>query len=456
MKKTFIESSIFDLFKIGPGPSSSHTIGPMKAAYQFLQSINNLSDEKIKNVKKIKVHLYGSLSATGRGHYTDHAVLAGLLSWRPATCDSREFTRLFSKKNKQYYIKIKDKSLAFRHEDIIFDKIEHSFPFQNTIVFKLFSKRGSISEKRYYSIGGGFIKCMGEKKPKLPPPIYKYSNMKELIDITYKHRISLGDVVLANEEAITGRPRKLILKDVRNIISTMLESVERGIRAKGVLPGPIGLARKAHTLIKKKDIIERSSTQRILLLSAYSMAASEENASYHKVVTAPTSGSCGVIPGILYMLKNHLNISMHKLCKGMFAANAIGFIVKHNASISGAEVGCQGEIGVASSMAAALLAYINTKDIRRVSNAAEIALEHCLGWTCDPIGGYVQIPCIERNAIGAVHAVNAYVLAMVADVDKQKIKFDEVVEAMYETGHDMSTKYKETSEGGLAVCTTVC
>jgi L-serine dehydratase len=456
MEKTFIESSIFDLFKIGPGPSSSHTIGPMKAAYCFLQSAVSLSDEKINRAEKIKVHLYGSLSATGRGHYTDHAVLAGLLGWKPETCNSEEFTRLFGKKNKLYHIKIKDKSLAFRHEDIIFDKIKHSFPFQNTIVFKLLSKRGSILEKRYYSIGGGFIKCMGERNPKLSPPIYKYSNMKELIDIIYKHKISLGDVVLANEEAITGRDRRLILKDIRNIISTMLDSVNRGISAKGKLPGPIGLAKKARILIKKKDIIERPSTQRILLLSAYSMAVSEENASYHKVVTAPTSGSCGVIPGILYMLKNHLNISIHKLCKGMFAASAIGFIVKNNASISGAEVGCQGEIGVASSMAAALLAYIKTKDIRRVSNAAEIALEHCLGWTCDPVAGYVQIPCIERNAIGAVHAVNAYVLAMVADVDKQKIKFDEVVEAMYETGRDMSTKYKETSRGGLAVCATVC
>lgn len=456
MIKKYIENSIFDIFKIGPGPSSSHTIGPMKAACHFLSIINNMPDEKINCAKSIKVHLYGSLSATGKGHRSDYAVLAGLLGWRPQTCDSKAFEGLFNRKDKSYQVNVKGRFIVFRHRDIIFDKVKHSFPYQNTIIFKLYSKKGLICEKKYYSIGGGFIKYSGEKKQKQSPPKYKYSNMQGLIKLVHKHDLSLGDIILANEMAITGKEKHIILRDIRNIIAVMLDAVERGMHAKGILPGPIGMARKSHILLKKKKVLEHLPARHVLLISSYAMAASEENASYHKIVTAPTSGASGVIPGILYMLKNHLNISMHSLSKGMFAASAIGFIIKHNASISGAEVGCQGEIGVATSMAAALLTYINSKDIRRVSNAAEIALEHCLGWTCDPVGGYVQIPCIERNAVGAIHAVSAYVLAMVADVDKQKIKFDEIVEAMYETGRDMSTKYKETSKGGLAVCTAVC
>lgn len=451
-----INTSIFDLFKIGPGPSSSHTIGPMKAAYDFLQSAQNLTGDKLKDCSKIKVHLYGSLSATGKGHGTDHAVLAGLLGWRPDTCNSDEFVNLFNSSNEKYIIKIKETAVPFNQKDIYFDAIKHSFPYQNTMIIKLFAKRDIVLEKEYYSIGGGFIKIKGEKEPKRGLPKYPYSNMAELIGLISRHKISLGELIIANEEAIMGTKRNAILKGIENIISAMLESVERGLHAEGILPGTIGLARKAHTLYKRRDLPEHIPGRFIVLLSAYTMAAAEENASHHKVVTAPTLGSAGVIPGILYMLKDHLKIPNHILCEGMLPAAAIGFIIKHNASISGAEVGCQGEIGAACSMSAALLAYINKHDMHRVANAAEIALEHCLGWTCDPVGGYVQIPCIERNAVGAVHAVTAYVLATAGDPQKQKVKFDEVVEAMLETGRDMSTKYKETSEGGLAKCVAVC
>ncbi len=451
-----VTTSIFDLFKIGPGPSSSHTIGPMEAAYQFLQSAQNLSGEKIKHADRIEVYLYGSLSATGKGHGTDCAVLAGLLGWRPETCDSDAFVELLRDPRKSYAVKVRNISIKFGQKSIHFDAVRHSFPFQNTMALKLFSKKTLILEKEYYSIGGGFIRCKGEKEPRRPAPVYRYSNMSELIDLVSEHKMSLCKIILANEEVISGKKRDFIFKGLDAVIAAMLESVERGLHAKGVLPGTIGMARKAPTLFKRQHLPEHIPGRFAVLLSAYAIAAAEENASHHKVVTAPTTGSAGVIPGILYMLKSRFGASNRVLREGLLTAAAVGFIIKHNASISGAEVGCQGEIGAASAMGAALLAYVNRHDIHRVANAAEIALEHHLGLTCDPIGGYVQIPCIERNAVAAAHAFTAYILATAGDPKKQKIKFDQVVEAMLETGRDMSTKYKETSLGGLAVCAPIC
>jgi len=453
---SIINTSIFDLFKIGPGPSSSHTIGPMRASYDFFQSVQNLSLKENKDLNNIEVHLYGSLSATGKGHGTDKAVLAGLLGWRPDLCDSDKFIKLFEDPNQVYQIKIKDISIPFTRNNIIFDDVKHSFPYQNTMVVKLLTKNGVVFEKEYYSIGGGFIKIKGSKDIRRGAPKYPYSNMADLIDLLSEHKISLSDLIIANEEAITGAKRKDIINGVENIISVMLDSVDRGLHSEGVLPGSIGLAKKAHILYKRRDFPDHIMDRFLLLLSAAAMAVAEENASHHKVVTAPTLGSSGVIPAIIYMLKNHLKISHHELCEGLMAASAIGFIIKHNASIAGAEVGCQGEIGVASSMGAALLTYINKHSIHRVANAAEIAMEHCLGWTCDPVGGYVQIPCIERNAIGAGHAFNAYILAIAGEPKKQKVTFDEVVKVMLETGRDMPVKYKETSSGGLAKCGILC
>lgn len=451
-----ITTSIFDLYKIGPGPSSSHTIGPMRAAYHFLKAAEHLPDEKRRHANKIEVHLYGSLSATGRGHVTDHAVTAGLLGWQPETCDSEKFLKLFPLRYTVYQIKIKDISIPFRAGDIHFDKIKHQFPYQNTLILKLYAGSHVIMKKEYYSTGGGFIKCKGEKNTVRAAPVYPYSNMSELIAILARKKIGLDELILRNEEAITGRDRDSIFDQLETIVSVMLEVVEGGLHIEGILPGPIGLARKAHSLYKRQHLPEHILDRFLVSLNAYAMAASEQNASYRKVVTAPTLGSAGVIPGILYLLKHHFDTPRPLLYEGLLAAAAVGFIVKHNASISGAEVGCQGEIGVASAMGAALLAYINRHNIHVVANAAEIALEHHLGLTCDPIGGYVQIPCIERNAVGAVHAYNAYILATVGDPKKQKINFDQVVKAMLETGLDMSTKYKETSEGGLAKCAAIC
>ncbi len=465
-----ITTSIFDLFKIGPGPSSSHTIGPMKAGFVFRKALEKLPDRELKAATSIEVRLFGSLSATGKGHGTDRAITGGLLGWEPETCNTTKLGLLLKHEKDTYKIRVKGASIPFSAADIHFDKIKHSFAFANTMIMRLHAGAHVILEKEYYSIGGGFIRCKGEPGVAPPKPVYKYDNMNQLKERLKKNKISLIELILRNEKAKSGKEKKQIFIELDRIMQVMEGSVERGIKTKGVLPGPIGLHRKAPTLYKKacvhakghsversrEHILEHAPERFLVFLNAYALAASEENAAGHKVVTAPTSGSAGVIPAVLYLLKHHLHASKRALREGMLVAAAIGFIVKENASISGAEVGCQGEIGVASAMAAALLAQVNGYPIDVIENAAEIALEHHLGMTCDPIGGYVQIPCVERNAVAAVDAYNAYLLASVGDPKKQKLKFDQVVAAMLETGRHMSTRYKETSRGGLALCAPIC
>ena len=323
---------------------------------------------------------------------------------------------------------------------------------------QLMSKDKVIWEKEYYSIGGGFIQCKGEKEKEKPLPPHPYSNMDELKALMTEKNITLTKLLLENEMAITKKTKDEIYANLYKIMEVMEQSVHRGLNTEGVLPGSIGLQRKAPPLYKiaqEEDIIDVPDRY-LIFLDAYSLAAIEENAAGHIVVTAPTSGACGVIPGIIMVLKHYFKIDESLICEGLMAAAAIGFIAKHNASISGAEVGCQGEVGVAASMGAAMVAHIDRCPIKAIENAAEIALEHQLGLTCDPIDGYVQIPWIERNAIAAVDAYNAYLLAVAGDPEKQKISFDQVVEVMLQTGRDMCLKYKETSRGGLALCDIEC
>jgi L-serine dehydratase len=452
----YIDTSIFDLFKIGPGPSSSHTIGPMKAAHDFLCSINNTSNNNFKQADRIDVFLYGSLSSTGKGHGTDRSITAGLLGNIPEDCDPDFLSALLSPAGKVYKVNACGREIAFCAKNIFFETESHSFPYQNTLIIHLFAGKKLLFEKEYYSIGGGFIKIKGEKESICPAPVYKYGNIAELKKQLEKHNMGLTQLVIENEQAISGIDSKAIFKKLRDIIDIMEHSVAGGLTIDGELPGPIKLQRKAHSLYEKVSASEHIPDQFLIYLNAYALAASEENAAGRRVVTAPTSGSAGVLPGIIYLMHKHFHVSKQKLCEGMLAAAVIGCVARHNASISGAEVGCQGEIGVASSMAAAFLAHLNGYPIEVIENAAEIALEHQLGMTCDPVGGYVQIPCIERNAVGAVNAYNAYLLASSGDPEKQKLNFDEVIEAMLETGRDMSTRYKETSKGGLAVCSISC
>lgn len=453
----FITTSIFDIFKTGPGPSSSHTIGPMKAALMFRDAMAGLDIEGPVSDLSVSVHLFGSLSLTGKGHGTHKAVLAGLMGWEPETCDCEEVCALLEDPGQTYEIPFMDSHFRFLPGHIHFEGGDTAgFPFANTMQCKLSEKDTVLLEKEYYSVGGGFIQCKGEigVKPKTPP--HAYRNMNSLRKLMRKTGLSLGQVIMENEQAITGATADEIHKGLDAVLAAMCESVDRGLAKDGVLPGSIGLLRKARVLLENSKRLKEETGRSLARLNAYAMAASEENAAGQRVVTAPTSGSAGVMPGIIYMLKTQYGITAEQLREGMLAAAAIAFIAKKNASISGAEVGCQGEVGVASSMAAAFMTHARGGSMKRVENAAEIALEHQLGMTCDPVGGYVQIPCIERNAVGAVTAVNAYILAEAGDPARQKVTFDEVVETMMETGRDMCTRYKETSRGGLALCCVSC
>jgi len=452
----YITTSIFDIFKTGPGPSSSHTIGPMKAALGFREAIRALDITSEPTKAAIDVYLYGSLSLTGEGHGTPKAVLGGLLGWEPESCDSDQLLALLDSPETVYELPFEKGAISFSAENIHFEGADTSLPYQNTLRFRLAVADEILLAREYYSIGGGFIKCKGEEEPERPEPPYPYRNMNGLRKMLRKTNLSLREVMLQNEEALTGQPQAAILAGIDALINTMCKAVKKGLTDDGLLPGPIGLMRKAPVLFKNSKRMKRETGRSLAILNAYAHAASEENAAGRIVVTAPTSGSAGVMPGVIYLMKQHFDFTDEQFRDGMLAAAAIAFIAKHNASIAGAEVGCQGEVGVASSMAAALIAGASGLPMKRVENAAEIALEHQLGMTCDPVGGYVQIPCIERNAVGAVQAINAFILAEAGDPARQKVTFDEVLDAMMETGRDMSTKYKETAEGGLAVCLVSC
>jgi L-serine dehydratase len=454
--KDYIATSVFDIFKTGPGPSSSHTIGPMKAALDFREAVQTLPVVENPAASAITVHLYGSLSLTGEGHGTHKAVLGGLLGWTPEHCDCDQLLGLMEPPETVYHLPFENGPIPFQLKNIHFEGADPLLPYQNTLRFRLSLDGKVLLEREYYSIGGGFIQCKGEDEPERSKPPFPYRNMNELRKLLRKSDLTLREVLIQNEEVLSGRSRDAIFSGIDDLIVAMCRAVENGLATDGMLPGPIGLMRKAPVLFANSDRMKRETGRSLALLNAYAHAASEENAAGRKVVTAPTSGSAGVMPGIIYFMKTHLDATQDQLRDGMLAAAAIAFIAKHNASIAGAEVGCQGEIGVASSMAAAFIAYAQGLSMKQVENAAEIALEHQLGMTCDPVGGYVQIPCIERNAVGAVQAMNAFILAGVGDPARQKVTFDEVVEAMMETGRDMCTKYKETSRGGLAVCCVAC
>lgn len=431
----FINNSVLDIFKIGPGPSSSHTIAPMLAANDFA--------ERFVDQGKIEVHFYGSLALTGKGHGSDRAVISGFLGERPETCNTAQLAQITL-----------DANNSFTNEKIsvqfFFHKEKHNFPFQNTLIIK--TADGAHSET-YYSIGGGFL-----QKAFLPPTNnseillpYRYKNFDGFQKIARKNKLSPTEIILANEAVL--KPQVDVRAEMLRRLKVMIAAVERGLRATGKLPGHLGVNRRAKKVyqaaMKAKE--KTKLGEHILFIDAYALAAAEENAAGNLVVTAPTSGASGLIPGIVYYLYKHQNMELEKIIDGLLIAGVVGLIARTNASISGAEVGCQGEVGVASAMAAAMLAQINDGDLTQIENAAEIALEHHLGLTCDPVGGYVQIPCIERNAIGAVTACNAFLLAQ-TNQDANMISFDEVLSAMLETGRAMSCAFKETSLGGLANC----
>ncbi|RAJ94439.1 L-serine dehydratase [Larkinella arboricola] len=458
MNNSPITTSIFDLFKVGPGPSSSHTIGPMKAAFDFLERLRQRPESTLKTADSIQVHLYGSLSATGKGHGTDRALVAGLLGWQPESTDPTALLALLKDPNVTYPVRVGEREFAVGVAHIHFERKKYESPYANTVVFRLADGDKTLFEEEYYSIGGGFILRKGEdtaEKTAAEIP-YPYQTMKELKTRLYDHQLTLEQLMLANEMALTGWSAKEVNGRIDLLLDFMHKAVRRGLRHKGTLPGSIKLRRKAPVLYQQARGLAQSSDSFLIFLNAYCLAASEENAAGGIVVTAPTSGASGVIPGLTYLARHHFHYDKTTLRKGMWAAAAVGFLVKHNASISGAEMGCMGEIGTASAMGAAFLTYCAGQPIDAVEAAAEIGIEHHLGMTCDPIGGYVQIPCIERNAMGAVKAYNAFLLATAGTPANQKISLDAVIKVMKATGRDMSTKYKETSEAGLALSATEC
>ena len=452
-----VETALFDMFKVGPGPSSSHTIGPMKAGADFLERCAALPRNTLARAASVHVTLLGSLSATGLGHGTDAAVLAGLLGNAPETCPPTVLPGLKANTAARHVMRPAGKDIPVSLADIEFGPHRHDAPYSNTMRMYLRDAGGqSLFEMEYYSVGGGFIQWKGWKAPERGRPVYPYATMRELEQHLHESGLTLHELLLENETAITGMDRPAIYRQLDGIMDAMYESVRRGLAANGKLPGDLGVWRKAGGLLERANSYSAEMSRGMARFNAYAFAVSEENAAGGVIVTAPTCGSAGVMPSVLYAMLHDINVGERAMREGLLASVAVGMLAKHNAGIAGAEVGCQGEVGVASSMAAAMLAHALGYSAQIVENAAESALEHHLGLTCDPVGGYVQIPCIERNAMGAIKACNAVLLATSEEECQHMVSLDATIMAMGEIGRDMNAKFKETGEGGLAVSMVEC
>ncbi len=449
-----------EFYKVGPGPSSSHTIGPMRITYDFYQRCAKLPADQLADSAALKVYLYGSLSATGKGHGTERASLAGLVGKEPATVDPAFLDGLRDNPNQSFPVTLGPKTVNVTLEDIVFGPTEGDFPHPNTMRCKLMADGDKvIYEQEYYSVGGGFIEWKNYTPPKKNPPKYPYATMKELRQHAEQNNLSIAQVILANEMAIPGRSQEEVYAFIDKITGAMVAIVKSGLSAPegSLLPGPIKLQSKAATVYKRAQDDKYESDRGIGALAAYALAGSEENARGHLVVTAPTGGSAGVLPSLVYGLgEGGRKLSQDQIRQGMLAAAAIGYLCKHNATLAAAEGGCQAEIGVASAMAAALIAAAYNSTPRVLENASESALEHHLGMTCDPLAGYVQVPCIERCAFGAVKAWTAWAIASNEIESRHRVDLDATIAAMAQTAKDMNSKYKETSQAGLALSITLC
>ena len=453
-----VMTTLEEFYKVGPGPSSSHTIGPMRITYDFYQRCTKLPKAQLDQATALKVHLFGSLSATGKGHGTERASLAGIVGKEPATVDPAFLDELAAKPDQVFPVKLGEKTFNASLKDIIYDAPKGDFKHPNTMTCKLMAGDKVLLEQEYYSVGGGFIEWKGYTPPKKGQPKYPYATMKELQAHAVKDKLSVAQIAMANEVAVSGKSEAEINAFLDKIAGAMVAIVKSGLAApSSTLPGPIKLKTKAGEVYKRAmdDTFQRQ--QGLGVVSAYALAGSEENARGHLVVTAPTGGSAGVIPAIVYALgEGGRKLPQEKIRAGLLAGAVIGYLGKHNATLSGAEGGCQAEIGVASAMGAALIAQAHDFDHQVVANAAESALEHHLGMTCDPVAGFVQVPCIERCAYGAVKAWTGFMIASNEIPANRRVDFDTTVNAMALTAREMNTKYKETSEGGLAVSVTLC
>ena len=449
--------SVFDLFTIGIGPSSSHTVGPMRAANTFASKL--LDSGAMENVDRVAVQLYGSLGATGRGHGSDKAVVLGLEGERPESVDVDGIeARMAVIKDQSSLSLLGQHAVTFDfRDDLIFEKRESLPGHPNGMQFIAFAADGNkLLSRIYYSVGGGFVvnenKTDGpvivESDKKLP---YAFESGEELLKLCDEHKLPISELMLQNE--LAWRDEAEIRNKLIEIWDAMQACVNRGCSTTGLMPG-LKVKRRAaglhQQLTGQAEAALRDPLTIMDWVNLYALAVNEENAVGGRVVTAPTNGAAGIIPAVLHYYKRFCSsASEDGVVRFLLTAGAIGLLFKRNASISGAEVGCQGEVGSACSMAAGALTEVLGGNPEQVENAAEIAMEHNLGLTCDPIGGLVQIPCIERNAMASVKAINASRLALRGD-GKHFVSLDKVIKTMRETGHDMQEKYKETSRGGLA------
>ncbi len=457
--------SVFDIFKIGIGPSSSHTVGPMRAAARFVERW--LRDEgNLGRTARVTAELYGSLAMTGRGHGTDKAVMCGLEGNWPDRIDPDAIPPLLKRIRETKRIRLGGThEIAFDEKaDLIWNK-RQKLPYHvNGMRYTAYDADGAVIVTRdYYSVGGGFVVNQDEAAADrivadttaLPR---RFHSGDELMALCEKHGMTIAHLMLENEKV--WRSEADIRAGLLNIWDAMQQCVERGLRSPGELPGGLHVKRRAPAMYEElKDRPEAALKDPLTILdwvNLYALAVNEENAAGGRVVTAPTNGAAGIIPAVLHYYDRFCPKSSEDgVIDFLLTAGAIGILYKENASISGAEVGCQGEVGVACSMAAGALVAALGGSIYQVENAAEIGMEHNLGLTCDPIGGLVQIPCIERNAMGAVKAINAQRMAMRSD-GKHRVSLDKVIKTMRDTGRDMKDKYKETSRGGLAVNVIEC
>jgi L-serine dehydratase len=448
--------SIFDIFKIGIGPSSSHTVGPMKAARAFANELAGLGSD----VSTVEVTLHGSLAYTGKGHGTDSAVILGLAGAQPETIDPESVQGWLRTIREEKRLEVPGiGAIEFDPQvNLVFNYDEELPRHTNGMRFRALGPNAEVLlDEVYYSLGGGFIARGDEPEPvsQSGEPRHYFDSSQSLLQLCADHDCSIAELVLDNE--LRWRHRDEIERSIDEIWRAMEGCIERGLRTEGVLPGAMAVGRRAPKLRKRLETREETSPLYAMeWVNACAIAVNEENAAGGRVVTSPTNGAAGIIPAVLmYYVRFVPGANVEGVRTFLLTAGAIGILYKVNASISGAEMGCQGEVGVACSMAAGGLAAVLGGSNDHVEEAAEIGMEHNLGLTCDPIGGLVQIPCIERNAMGAVKAINAASLAMHGD-GTHKVTLDQVIETMRQTGLDMSSSYKETSKGGLAVNVPEC
>lgn len=455
--------SVFDMFSIGIGPSSSHTVGPMRAANEFIETLQQRGE--LPKVTRIVTELYGSLGQTGKGHGTGKAVILGLHGQSPESIPVELIDPMLTNVEQTQQLPIYDKyTIAFPSQGAIVFHRRKTLPLHaNGMTLFAYAGDALLFEQTYYSIGGGFIvteqafeevKQDAVEQHEMPVP-HPFSTASELIEQAKENGISISSLMWRNE--MVHLPKQEVQDKLAHIWQVMKQCVQRGIETEGILPGGLRVVRRAPTLHRRlKNEKSADPMQAMDWVNLFALAVNEENAAGGRVVTAPTNGAAGILPAVLsYYDKFVQPVDDEIAARFLLTAAAIGILYKKNASISGAEVGCQGEVGVACSMAAGALTEILGGSIEAVENAAEIGMEHNLGLTCDPVGGLVQVPCIERNAMGAIKAINASRLAL-RGTGEHKVSLDKVIKTMWDTGNDMKTKYKETARGGLAVNIIEC